>query len=319
MAAWARGTRELFGAVRVELLGRFRVVVAGDVVDEADWPSRRSAEVVQLLALSSRRQLLRDEVLDALWPHLAPSAAANNLRKAAHHARQALGDPDAVALRGGSVLLFPDREVVVDVDAFESAGAAALSAGDATACAAVADSCGGDLLPTARYEDWAEGRRRSVHALRLGLLRTAGRWADVVALEPADEHAHQALMEEALERGSRAEALRWYAGLRRALATELGVSPDERSRALHERCLAGGPEVTMTACVGRDPEVAALEGALRAAAERRGGAIVVRGSAGSGKTTVCHAGPDGRRGGLGVPLDHRRPRRPALRTARRFG
>ncbi len=274
-------------AVRIDVLGCFRVAAAVGPVEEGDWPSRRSAELVQLLALSGRRQLLRDEVCDALWPHLSPDAAANNLRKAAHHARQVLGEADAVVLRGGTVALFPDREVLVDVDAFEAAGAAALAAADPEACAAVADSCGGELLPDARYEDWAEQRRRSVRTLRLDLLRAAGRWADVVALEPTDEPAHQALMEAALRRGSRAEALRWYAALRRSLASELGVAPDERSRSLHERCLASGSRSGAVACIGRDAELAVLEGAMRAAADRRGGAVVVHGGAGSGKTTIC--------------------------------
>jgi DNA-binding SARP family transcriptional activator/Flp pilus assembly protein protease CpaA len=274
-------------AVRIEVLGCFRVATDVGLVEEGDWPSRRSAELVQLLALSERRQLLRDEVRDALWPHLSPDAAANNLRKAAHHARQVLGEADAVVLRGGTVALFPDREVLVDVDAFEVTGAAALAAADPEGCAALADSCGGELLPTARYEDWAEHRRRSVRALRLDLLRAAGRWADVVALEPTDEPAHHALMEAALRRGSRAEALRWYAALRRSLATELGVAPDDRSRALHERCLASGSRTEAVACIGRDAELAVLEGAMRAAADRRGGAIVVHGGAGSGKTTIC--------------------------------
>ncbi|MCO8127044.1 AAA family ATPase [Acidimicrobiia bacterium EGI L10123] len=274
-------------AVRIEVLGRFCVAADDVLVEEGDWPSRRSAELVQLLALSERRQLLRDEVCDALWPHLSPDAAANNLRKAAHHARQVLGEADAVVLRGGTVALFPDREVLVDVDAFEVAGGDALAAADPEECAAAADSCGGELLPVARYEDWAEHRRRSVRALRLDLLRAAGRWADVVALEPTDEPAHQELMEAALRRGSRAEALRWYAALRRSLASELGVAPDDRSRTLHERCLASGSRSDAVACIGRDAELAVLEGAMRSAADRRGGAVVVHGGAGSGKTTIC--------------------------------
>lgn len=272
--------------MRIEVLGRFCVVVDGRPVSEAAWPGRRAAEVVQLLALSPRQRLVRDQLLESLWPHLTPEAAAANLRKAAHHARQALGAPDAVVLRGGAVALFPEREVLVDIDAFEVAAASALAARDPVACAAVADSCGGELLPSARYEDWAEDRRRHVRALQLDLLRTARRWADVVALEPTDEAAYQALMEQALDRGSRAEALRWYAALRRSLAAELGVSPDPTSRALHERCLAGGPGPPSVGCVGRDAELAELEQALRAATDRRGGAIVVRGGAGSGKTTV---------------------------------
>ncbi|MFP5322508.1 MAG: ATP-binding protein [Acidimicrobiia bacterium] len=273
-------------AVRVELLGRFRVHVGDRVVDEDAWPSRRSVELMQLLALSERRRLLRDEALDALWPHLDPQAAAANLRKAAHHARQALGDPAAVVLRGGAVALFPDRPLTTDVDELERAAAIALADGDPAACAAAAAAGTGELLPGARYEEWAEPRRRHVRGLQLDLLRRAGRWADVVELDPTDEVAHQRLMEAALDRGARSEALRWFAHLRHALATELGVAPDAASQALHDRCLAAVAPAP-SPVVGRSAELAALRSAWRDVVGRRGGAIALRGSAGAGKTTLC--------------------------------
>ena len=70
----------------------FRVVVDGA---EVAWPTRRAAELVQLLALAEGHRLPRDEAIDALWPTLGADAGAANLRKAAHHARGALGDPPA--------------------------------------------------------------------------------------------------------------------------------------------------------------------------------------------------------------------------------
>ena len=74
----------------------------------------------------------RDEVLEMLWPKLGAGAAASNLHKAASYARRALGDRDAVVLRGGVVELAPDAEVIVDVERFER--------GDDSAY-------GGELLP----------------------------------------------------------------------------------------------------------------------------------------------------------------------------
>src|SRR5436309_2733601 len=73
--------------VQIVLLGGFRVAVGGREVSDAEWPSRRSAELVALLALSDRYRLMREEVIEALWPHLPSDAGAANLRKAAHHAR----------------------------------------------------------------------------------------------------------------------------------------------------------------------------------------------------------------------------------------
>ena len=56
--------------VRVELLGRFRVMRDGEETAQDGWAARRAAELVQLLALDDDHRLLRDQVVEALWPHL---------------------------------------------------------------------------------------------------------------------------------------------------------------------------------------------------------------------------------------------------------
>lgn len=273
------------GPVRVELLGRFRVVVGDRVLPDACWPSRRSAELVQLLALTERRRLLRDQVVEALWPHLSPAAGAANLRKAAHHARQALGRPDAVVLAGGLVELLPDTPVEVDADRFARTAEAALRDG-AAACAAALATHPGELLPDERYAEWTRSTRAWLRHLHLELLRRAGRWTELAEAEPSDEQAHRELMRAALRAGNRHSALRWYGRLRAHLRRELGVAPDAETAALYEECLAGA-DPARPAVVGRDVELARAEAALRAAERGELGALVVRGPAGIGKTTVC--------------------------------
>ena len=81
--------------MRIEMLGQFRIVLDDRQVTVRDWPSRRAHELVALLALADGRTLLRDQVVERLWPHLGAEAGAANLRKAAHHARRALGQPGA--------------------------------------------------------------------------------------------------------------------------------------------------------------------------------------------------------------------------------
>jgi DNA-binding SARP family transcriptional activator/tetratricopeptide (TPR) repeat protein len=274
------------GNVQVELMGRFAVSVRGAPVDDTAWPGRRAMELVQLLALTERHELLRDQVLDALWPHLDRDAGGANLRKAAHHARQALGDQDAVVLRAGAVSLFPGRTVVTDVEAYEQAAAKALRAGDPIACTTVAATWAGELLPGSLYEEWTQHRRAHLRTLQLDLARAAGQWEEVVALEPTDETAYQQLMRAALDRGARAEAIRWYGQLRMTLAHELGVSPDGASRALYDRCIEG-LATAPPALLGRAVELAAAEAALAEAAKGRCGALAVRGPAGIGKSALC--------------------------------
>jgi DNA-binding SARP family transcriptional activator len=119
------------------------VVVGGVEFDDTVWPSRRSAELVQLLALSQRRWLPREQVIEALWARLGPEAGAANLRKAAHFARQAFGREDAVVLSGGRVALFPSDEVVTDVECFERMAEAALRSRDGVASAEAASMSAG--------------------------------------------------------------------------------------------------------------------------------------------------------------------------------
>ena len=267
--------------VRIDLLGGFRVVVGNWEVRGDAWPGRRAAELVQLLALAANRCLHRDQVIEALWPHLTPQAGAANLRKAAHQARQALGREDAVVLGAGRVVLLPSAEV--DVERFCRLAKAALSRRDPAAAEEAAEACTGVLLPDARYEEWAQSDRERVRSLHVEVLRLAGLWRRLAEVEPADEQAHQELMRAALREGNRHAAIRWYGRLRTNLERELGLAPGRRSRELYEECVAGlGPAATPF--VGRQVELARAALALRRA---EFGALVVRGPAGIGKSTLC--------------------------------
>ncbi len=53
---------------------------------------------------------------------------------------------------------------------------------------------GGELLPDDRYEPWTEARRQHVEHLHRQLLRAAGRWTELLAIDPADEPANVALI-----------------------------------------------------------------------------------------------------------------------------
>jgi len=272
------------GAVEVHLLGRFRVTAGG--TEAADWPTRRSQELVQLLALADRRRLPRDQVIELLWPHLGAEAGGANLRKAAHHARRVLGDPDAILLRDGAVALFPGRPVTTDVERFLQRARDALKSGDPDACAHTAHTVPGDLLPDAPYEAWTQEPRRRVREARADLLRRAHDWEGLVALEPTDEAAYQQLMRAALDAGRRHTAIRWYERLRLALASELGVRPSAPTRALYEEATAG-VGLGEPAFVGRATELATAMAALTRARTGATAALVLRGPPGIGKSALA--------------------------------
>ena len=287
------------------LLGRFDVRVDGREIPTSAWSRRQAASLVKILALAPRRQLHREQVMDALWPDVGPAEATPKLHKAAHFARRALG-PDSVALRQESVLLFPDHPVTVDADRFEQLARAALDGGDPAAAAAAVDGYGGELLPDDRYEVWAEVARDRLHLLRLRLLRQAGRWAELVEADPTDAEAHLALMREHAARGDRRATLRQFERLDRALQRELGVRPSEEAVALRDSVVDGLAEpVAAPSPIGRGAQLSALRQVLAEAGRGRGRTVFVAGAAGMGKSTVAawlraHAAGAGWRTGHGV-------------------
>ncbi|MBA3479823.1 MAG: AAA family ATPase [Lautropia sp.] len=246
----------------------------------------RATQLVQLLSLQPRRRMPREQVMDALWPQLEPKAGAANLRKAVFGARQGLGQHGGIAMQANELVLWPDGPVVVDAAAFEQRADAALLAGDAKACAELADSYAGDLLPGTRYEAWTEPPRERLNARYLELLRASARWERLAEHEPTDEPAHRALIQRELEAGNRSAALRWYAHLREALQHSLGVLPDAQTEALYDRCVSGlqplGP-----AFVGRAEVLAQVTAWLGMPLAGRPGGLVLRGPPGIGKSALC--------------------------------
>ncbi|MGH3330628.1 MAG: AfsR/SARP family transcriptional regulator, partial [Nocardioidaceae bacterium] len=103
----------------IRLLGGFEVVVDGERIPRDAWRRRQAATLVKVLALQPSRRMLREQVMDLLWPDLLVDEAAPRLHKAAHYARTALGTRDGVVLSDDTVALLPSGEVSVDVDRFD--------------------------------------------------------------------------------------------------------------------------------------------------------------------------------------------------------
>lgn len=227
---------------QVRVLGGFGVTVDGSPVPTHAWRSRRAADVVKLLVIEAGHRLHREQLMELLWPDLPVEAAGANLRKAVHYARRALGGPDAIAVDGHVLVLFPDGCLDCDLERFNRAADAALASGDALACAAAAAEYSGDVLPDDRYEWWAEEPRTKARTHYIALLRAAGDWTRLLELDDTDEEAHRAVMRRHLAAGRRREALRQFEQLREALRERIGVGPDAETVVLYETALAEGAE-----------------------------------------------------------------------------
>jgi predicted ATPase/DNA-binding SARP family transcriptional activator len=152
------------GDIAIKLLGGFAAMRDGEEVAASAWRLRKGRELVKLLALAPRHRLHREQLMDALWPDVAPAAAANNLNQVVHAARRALG-AEAIELRDELLIL----RARVDVEDFELAAGQARRAGSSGAARAAMSLYGGELLPENRYDDWAHDRREEIEELRSAL------------------------------------------------------------------------------------------------------------------------------------------------------
>ena len=160
----------LMKRLEVRLLGGFQVLRDGCLVPHEVWQHRRGAELVKVLALAREHWLHREQVIEALWPELPYDSALGNLHKAAHFARRAIGESDAVVVHGGRISLAPGAAVTTDVERFEAENDPALYSGE--------------LLPEDRYAEWASEARERLRLAYFRSLRARGRLEEVVAENP---------------------------------------------------------------------------------------------------------------------------------------
>ena len=284
--------------IAINMLGGFSVTVDGLAIEHAKWRRRQAAALVKVLALAGARSLHREQVIDTLWPDLSVEEAAPRLHKAAHYARRLIGEPGAVVLAGESVALFPQQDIRVDAIEFQKLAEQSIAANDQRTASQAAALYSGELLPHDPYEPWAMDARERLHLRYLDVLRVAGRWDLLTALEPTDEEAHLRLIAELSDKGDTRGALRQFERLERALRRELGVAPSPAATKLRTRLLEsdivvpsprspdGSPNPAAPMLFGREDEQARLSGLLDTVQSGSGHVLFIDGPAGIGKTSL---------------------------------
>jgi DNA-binding SARP family transcriptional activator len=295
-------------ALRVELLGGFRVLAAGGV--SARPPSARQQELIAFLVLHARNAPVpRQRVAGSLWPESTDAQALTNLRRELHHLRDASPRLDTLVRTGSRTLSWrAEGCAAVDVVAFDAAAVRGL-AGDRDALREAARLYAGDVLPDCMGE-WIDAERerlrqraREVLARLVGLLEHDRDFGDAIEyaqralrLDPLDEQRWCALMRCHARRGERATALHLYQQCAALLKEDLGIPPSAATRATYREILdldaeaPAVPALPRTAAyplVGRSAEWHALLDAWHVAAAGRPRLVVIRGEAGIGKSRLA--------------------------------
>ena len=278
--------------VRLRSLGECLIELGGVRVDPE---SEVLFALLLHLVVERGRRVPRARLVELCWPGEPDERARHNLRQALYKAKQ-LGAP---IVQEGSDVLLPAAAASADYDALlaePTEGASPVDGGESL-----------EFLPAYRgglseaLAEWVDAQRSVVHAAvrrhlvaRLAQARRYARWSEVdrlarrcLALDAMNEDAVIALAEATAVTGSRAmaaELLDRYLTELGADAKLLGRPARELRRRILEVRQEGSP--ARSVFVGREEEVGVLAGQLERTRLGDGGAVLLSGPAGIGKSRL---------------------------------
>ena len=247
--------------LRISTLGPFELTVGDQPVHVQAWERKQALRLLQFLVCRRGRPVHRDQLIESFWPEAEERRGRERLKVTVHALRKYLRAADVsgdVVMSVDESYLLGRARVWVDADAFESLveGGIALDL-ERRRHEAVAryqeasEFYRGDFLEGLPYDDWCEAERHRLRELYLDALsRLSHALAAVgdlpgacevsqraLAIEPALESFHRALMDHLWRQGRRDEALMQYHRLRQILIREVGVEPGLETQHLHRQIL----------------------------------------------------------------------------------
>ena len=251
--------------LEVRCLGRFEIYNGSERIER--WQSVKSKEILQYLLTKPREPILKDTLIDILWPDCSIKAANNNLKAAVHGLRQSLSNlfqsnPVAPCVLNiqGSYLINPEIELQIDVEKFEKhfrLGRHFEKTGNIRQAVEEFEEAealyGGDFLEDEPYEEWTLLRREALKDTYLFILSKLADHAilendpencilycqKILGKDPCREDAYRRLICCYSRLGQRNRAIRWYEICRLTIEKELDSPPDTQTRTLYEQLLKG--------------------------------------------------------------------------------
>lgn len=251
--------------IEVRCLGPFEVSSPVGRIER--WPGTKARSVFQYLLVKPREPVVKDVLMDALWPDCTPQSAGNNLKAAVHSLRLTLSQlfegentTQPVVFRQGSYTLNPELSIWIDTDAFdkhwargrqlEKEGKIAEAIIEFEKAEALYK---GDYLEDEPYTEWTLLRRETLKDIYLIILSKLADYclyrADfescihysqkILAKDFCREDTFRRLMYCYARLGQKFRALRWYEICCKTVRTELNAEPDSETVDLYNRIIAG--------------------------------------------------------------------------------
>ncbi|MGI9166058.1 MAG: AfsR/SARP family transcriptional regulator [Pyrinomonadaceae bacterium] len=246
-------------SLEIYLLGTFRVVVDGALLEKRAWPRQKPKLLIKTLALQPLHRLHQEQLMELLWPEQDSETAVRNIYRAIHIARRVLepqfgsGNKSHFILTDSQqVLLSAPKKLWIDVDAFEQQAKQAIKCAETEAYESALALYEDDLLIEDIYQDWTARRRERLCATHRDLLskvaqcfetqgqyqRSIERLKELLASDPPNEDAHRRLMRLYALTGSKFQALEQYRHCCEVIRKELDAEPDRETVELHKQILS---------------------------------------------------------------------------------
>ncbi|NJD60586.1 MAG: hypothetical protein C3F13_01900 [Anaerolineales bacterium] len=334
-------------AITVRLFGPFQVYLNGVPIE--GFRSDKARALLAYLCTEEIKPHRREKLAGLLWPEIPEKSARANLRYALTNLRRILSaqtsscEPnssgDILAATPQTIQINPTNDLWIDVAIFEEVAHQFKSGNrimpDVSILEQAVDSFRGEFLEgfslhgSPAFDEWILLNRERFHRLVIEALHQLTEYHlqachyeqalyfawHQVELDPWQESAHRQLMKLLAISGQRAKALIQYETCRRILGKELGIEPDEKTKALYEQIQQGeitvntathlqatplfsppgsfmpvGPMVRLERqpFFARQSELSQLANSLRRSIDGSGQVIFVSGEAGSGKTALIN-------------------------------
>jgi predicted ATPase/DNA-binding SARP family transcriptional activator len=289
-------------SLRVYLFGHFRMESQTGPIQ---LPTRKVEALLAYLILNPNPHS-RELLAALLWGDTTDARARASLRNALSILRRKISNDLLLADRA-TVQLNPYFPLWVDALDFKTQATGFLEAPSSEHNCVKLELYSDDLLAEF-YEDWVLVERQELQALYLKTLleftqqcRSASEYEraiqyahQVLAVDAANERAHQHLMFCYVAQGKRSAALRQYEACRRALQDELAVEPSPETKSLKDWIEQASAErapieasitnlpIYLTSFIGRQQEMVQVKQLL--STERL---LTLTGAGGSGKTRLA--------------------------------
>jgi LuxR family maltose regulon positive regulatory protein len=260
-----RGAKTAAPLLTLQCMGGFRVFRGRKEIPEAEWKSRLGKKLLKVLVANDGK-VPRERAIEMLWPETSPGKSRASFNAMFHRLRKMLQpgalpgrdifctdrETDAIALNSDFVRI-DVRQFLAGIERAKRLKAANKPTDLLKEYEQSVALYQGDFLPEDLYHDWAAETRDRLRAHYLRTLEEAGNLAESLGekgraqqffekmflADPCSEKTCRWLMTRYLSVGRRSEAVRAYERCERALDTDMGLEPEEKTKKLYRSIIGG--------------------------------------------------------------------------------